>query len=210
MARLVGLIQRRALLLVLVAAIFFAVSALVGGGVAARLDPFGVDDPATESVIADQHLEHAGFRETSVVVLVEHVDPRTADGRARIAAITRTLQRDPDVASVNSYLTARARDFVSRDGQATYLAVGLKPTADRARQYAAEQSPTRSPTSRESRSGAPRSPSARSTSRSSTTCARPSCTPSRSSSCCRSSSSAASSRHSCRCWSVHSRSSAPS
>jgi len=31
---------------------------------------YGADDPSTESVIADQRLEDAGYRETGVVVLV--------------------------------------------------------------------------------------------------------------------------------------------
>jgi uncharacterized membrane protein YdfJ with MMPL/SSD domain len=136
--RLARLVERRARWVAIVATVFFAFSAALGAGVADRLDPFGVDDPATESVIADQRLEDAGFRETSVVVLVE-VDPRSAQGRERIAAITRRLERDPDVGSVTSFLTTGARDLISRGGEATYLAVGLKPTEDRARQDAAER-----------------------------------------------------------------------
>ncbi len=139
MERLARLIERRARLVVLVAATFFALSAALGAGVASRLDPFGVDDPATESVIADQRLEDAGFRETSLVVLVEGVDPRAADGRARIAAISRKLERDHGVASLSSFITTGSADFISRDGDATYLAVGLEPTDDRARQDAAER-----------------------------------------------------------------------
>src|ERR671937_65301 len=139
MERLAHLIERRARLIVLGAAVLFAVSAALGAGVASRLDPFGVDDPATESVIADERLENAGFRETGVVVLVEGIDPRSPQGRGRIAAITRQLEGDPDVASVASFLTTGARDFISRDGDATYLAIGLEPTEDRARQDAAEK-----------------------------------------------------------------------
>ena len=139
MERLARLVQRRARSLVIVAAVFFAVSAALGAGVADRLDPFGVDDPATESVIADQRLEDAGFRETSVVVLVEGIDPRSTEGRMRIAAITRQLEHDRDVASVTSYLSTGANDFISNGGDATYLTVGLQPTEDRARQDAADR-----------------------------------------------------------------------
>jgi uncharacterized membrane protein YdfJ with MMPL/SSD domain len=139
MERLARLVDRRARWLVIVAAVFFAVSAALGAGVADRLDPFGVDDPATESVIADQRLEGAGFRETGVVVLAQGVDPRSPEGRERTAAITRELERDPDVSSVTSFLTSGGRDFISRDGDATYLAVALEPTDDRARQDAAER-----------------------------------------------------------------------
>jgi uncharacterized membrane protein YdfJ with MMPL/SSD domain len=137
--RLAGLVEHRARWVVLVAVVFFVLAGAFGSGVADRLDPFGVDDGATESVIADQRLEDAGFRETSVVVLVGGADPRAAQGRARIATITRQLERNPDVASVTSFLTTGARDFISRDGNASYLAVGLTPTEDRARQDAAER-----------------------------------------------------------------------
>jgi uncharacterized membrane protein YdfJ with MMPL/SSD domain len=139
MERLARLIERRARLVVIGAAVLFALSAALGAGVASRLDPFGVDDPATESVIADERLEDAGFRETSLVVLVEGVDPRAADGRARITAISRKLERDRDVASISSFITTGSADFISHDGDATYLAVGLEPTEDRARQDAAER-----------------------------------------------------------------------
>jgi uncharacterized membrane protein YdfJ with MMPL/SSD domain len=137
--RLARLADRRARWIVAAAAGFFAVSAALGAGVGGRLDPFGVDDPATESVRADERLEAAGFRETGLVVLVDGVDPRSADGRARIAAVTRTLERDPDVATVASFLTTGSADFVSRSGDATYLAVGLEPTDDRTRHDVAER-----------------------------------------------------------------------
>jgi uncharacterized membrane protein YdfJ with MMPL/SSD domain len=138
MERIARLVEQRARRVLLVAALVFAVAAALGASVADRLDPFGVDDPATESVLADQRLEEAGFRETSVVVLVQ-VDPRTRDGRARLAAISRELQQDAEVASVSGYLGTGARDFISRDGRASYLAVGLTPTEDRARHEAAER-----------------------------------------------------------------------
>jgi uncharacterized membrane protein YdfJ with MMPL/SSD domain len=139
MERLARLAERRARWVVTVAAGFFVLSAALGAGVASRLDPFGVDDPATESVVAEERLEEAGFRETSVVVLVEGADPRAREGRERIAAITRMLERDPDVASVTSFLTTGTRDFVSRDRDSTYLVVALAPTDDRGRQDAAER-----------------------------------------------------------------------
>jgi uncharacterized membrane protein YdfJ with MMPL/SSD domain len=137
--RLTRLVERHARWVVIIAAIFFAVSAALGAGIAERLDPFGADDPATESVKADQRLERAGFRETGLVVLVDGIDPRSPEGRERISAISGQLERDPDVASVASFLTTGARDFVSRDGHASYLAVALTPTEDRPRQDAAER-----------------------------------------------------------------------
>ena len=135
--RVAEVVDRRARAVVVLAVVLFVVAGAAGAGVASRLDPFGADDPASESVIADQRLEHAGFRETGVVVLVRHVDVRSSRGRERIAEIARALRRDPEVASVTSFLSTGSRDFVSRDGRSTYLAVALEPTGDHARQDAA-------------------------------------------------------------------------
>jgi uncharacterized membrane protein YdfJ with MMPL/SSD domain len=43
------------------ATVIFLVAGTLGAGVADRLDPFCADDPATESVIAAEQLEDAGF-----------------------------------------------------------------------------------------------------------------------------------------------------
>jgi hypothetical protein len=135
--RLARLADGHAKSVVVLGLVFLVVAGALGGGVAKRLDPFGADDPATESVIADRQLQNAGYRETGVVVLVRDVEARTADGRERIAAVARRLRGDRDVAAVASFLNTGSRDFISRDGRSTYLAVALRPTGDRARQDAA-------------------------------------------------------------------------
>ena len=139
MERLAEFLERRAKRVLTFAAILFVVAGAAGAGVASRLDPFGADDPATESVVADQRLERAGFRETGVVVLVRHLDVRSARGRERVEAIARELRSDRDVASVASFFSTGSRDFVSRDADSTYLAVALRPTDDHARQEAADR-----------------------------------------------------------------------
>jgi uncharacterized membrane protein YdfJ with MMPL/SSD domain len=139
MNRLARLADRRAKRIVVFAAIFVVVAGVLGAGVADRLDPYGADDPSTESVIADRQLEDAGFRGTGVVVLVEGVDMRSTEARRRIEAITQRLENETDVASVSSFVNTGSRDFVSRDGAATYLAVALEPTGDKPRQEAAER-----------------------------------------------------------------------
>src|SRR6266508_6734699 len=111
------LADRRSWLVVLAATSFFVVAGVLGGGVAGRLDPFGADDPGTESVIAEQRLQDAGFRKIGVVGLIEGVDVRSPQGRERIEAITRRLETDPEVATVSSFLTTGSGDFVSRDGR---------------------------------------------------------------------------------------------
>ena len=104
-----------------------------------RLDPYGADDPASESVKGADRLEQAGYRETGVVVLVDDVDVDSAAGRDRIEALTVEIRADGDVAAVASVYTTGSRDFISRDGRSTYLAVQLAPTDEREIQDAGER-----------------------------------------------------------------------
>jgi uncharacterized membrane protein YdfJ with MMPL/SSD domain len=137
--RLARLADRRAKRVVVLGVLLFVLAGVLGAGVAKRLDPFGADDPATESVIADHQLQKAGYRETGVVILVRRIDPRSPRGRERIETISRELRSDRDVASVSSFLDTGSRDLISREGHSTYLAVALAPTGDRARQDAAQR-----------------------------------------------------------------------
>jgi uncharacterized membrane protein YdfJ with MMPL/SSD domain len=120
------------------AAAFFVTAAVVGGSVASHLDPYGADDPATESIRANRLLENTGYRETGVVVLIQNAPVSNPAARQRIEGIERELRARGDVAAVRGYLDTRSRDFVSRDGQATYLIVGLRPTDDKKVQDAGE------------------------------------------------------------------------
>jgi uncharacterized membrane protein YdfJ with MMPL/SSD domain len=128
--RLAQLADRRGKWVVIVSVAFTLVAGAVGAGVADRLDPYGADDPATESVKASDRLEEAGYRETGVVVLVEGIQVDSAEGRERVEGITRQIEADEDVTEVASFYTTGARDFVSKDGDATYISVRLAPTDD--------------------------------------------------------------------------------
>jgi RND superfamily putative drug exporter len=128
--RLARLAERRGRRVLIVALLFFAGAGALGAGVADRLDPYGADDPATESVIANAALERAGYQDTEVVVLLEGVDPRTAEGKRRLAEITRQVEDERGVDQVTSFNTAGAPSFVSKRGHATYLAVALSTTDD--------------------------------------------------------------------------------
>jgi uncharacterized membrane protein YdfJ with MMPL/SSD domain len=139
MERLARLADRRARRVLIFTAIFFVLAGALGAGAAQRLDPFGADDPASESVIADQRLGQVGFHNTGVVVLIEGTDARSPQGRERIETITGELTADPEVASVSSFLGTDSPDFLARDRDATYLAVALKPADDHGRQAAAER-----------------------------------------------------------------------
>jgi uncharacterized membrane protein YdfJ with MMPL/SSD domain len=135
---LASLAQRRRRWVVLASVALFLFAGAIGGGVADRLDPYGADDPETESVRATERLEAAGYRETSVVVLIDE-SPTSAAGRERVAEVTRLVEDEREVASVTGYAESRSPAFVSRDGDATYLAVAVRPTDDKAQQEAAER-----------------------------------------------------------------------
>src|SRR5918996_383216 len=135
---LASLAQRRGKRMAIFAVIFFVAAGAIGGGVASKLAPYGADDPATESVKASDRLEAAGYRDPSVIVLVQNVDPNSKAGQARIAGLEDRLKADAEVATVTSYLDTRSPAFLSRSGDATYLAVGLKATDDKDRQDAAK------------------------------------------------------------------------
>jgi uncharacterized membrane protein YdfJ with MMPL/SSD domain len=135
---LASLAQRRRRVVIIASVLLFLAAGAIGGGVADRLDPYGAEDPDTESVQATERLEDAGYRETSVVVLIDE-DPTSPAGGERVREITRLVEEDPEVSSVSGYAESRSPAFVSRDGAATYLAVEVKPTDDKAQQDAAER-----------------------------------------------------------------------
>jgi RND superfamily putative drug exporter len=116
---------------------FFVFAGAIGGSVAGHLDPYGADDPATESVRTDELLQGQGFREAAVIVLFTEAPVASPATRSRIEGIERRLRAREDVATVTGYYDTGSRDFVSNDGEHTYLAVALRPTDDKARQDAA-------------------------------------------------------------------------
>jgi len=128
---LARLADRRARRVGLFAIAFFLLAGALGGSVAERLDPYGADDPATETVKAREQLQDAGLRIPAVQVVVERAPVAAASTRRRVGALERELRGQPDVASVSGYYTTGSRDFVSTDGESTYLAVALKPTEDK-------------------------------------------------------------------------------
>jgi uncharacterized membrane protein YdfJ with MMPL/SSD domain len=112
----------------LLAIVFFLFAAAIGGGVASRLDPYGADDPATETVKAMDRLEAAGLRVPAVIAVVEDAPVADPATRQRVEALEREVRARGDVASVSGYYDTRSRAFVSRDGESTYFAVALKTT----------------------------------------------------------------------------------
>ncbi len=62
--RLATFVQERRRLVAIGAGVFFLAAGALGSSVADRLDPYGADDPDTETVIATERLEDAGYRST--------------------------------------------------------------------------------------------------------------------------------------------------
>jgi uncharacterized membrane protein YdfJ with MMPL/SSD domain len=110
---------------------FFLLAGAVGGSVADRLDPYGADDPATETVKAMDRLEEAGLRVPAVIVVVEDAPVADPATRQRVVALQRQVGERNDVAAVSGYYDTRSPAFVSRDRESTYFAVALKATGDK-------------------------------------------------------------------------------
>src|SRR3954453_6546207 len=136
---LASLAQRHGKRTVIFAAVFFVVAGALGGGVASKLAPYGADDPSTESVRATDRLQADGYRDPSVIVLLQNTVPTSPAGQQKIKGIEQKLHANPDVAHVTGYLETHSADFISAPGNATYLAVSLKPTGDKDQQDAAKQ-----------------------------------------------------------------------
>lgn len=115
----------------LFAILFFLLAGALGGSVASRLDPYGADDPATETVKAKERLQDAGLRPPAVVAIVQDAPVAKPSTRARVEALESEVRRRADVAAVTGYYDTSSRAFVAEDGQSTYFAVSLKPTEDK-------------------------------------------------------------------------------
>ena len=115
----------------LFAVVFFLLAGALGGSVADRLDPYGAEDPDTESVQAREALQDAGHRVPGAIVVIRNAPVDTPAARKRVGTIARQIRGMADVRSVSGYYETGSRAFVSRDGDSTYLAVALNPIDDK-------------------------------------------------------------------------------
>jgi uncharacterized membrane protein YdfJ with MMPL/SSD domain len=123
----------------LLAIVFFLLAGAVGGSVADRLDPYGADDPDTETVQAREQLQDAGLRVPAVLAVIEDAPVADPATRRRVEKLEDEVAARSDVASVSGYYDTGSRAFVSRDGQSTYFAVALKATGDKELQEAGDE-----------------------------------------------------------------------
>jgi len=115
-----------------VAVIGIAIAGVFGAGVSSHLSPYGVDDPATQSVQAKDRFQAATGRQIDpgVVALVSTGDVRSSAARQRVESVTTQLRSQPDVASVASFYTAHNPAMVARNGRSTYVVAYFKTRSD--------------------------------------------------------------------------------
>ena len=136
--RLANLIGARPKWIVAIAIVVFAIAGALGSGVADRLTPYDAEDPATDSARASAQLEAAGYHGTEAVVLIEDIDPRTEAGVGRVKEVEQRVTEVKGTGAVTGFLENGATDFLSKERDATYLAVTFKATDDKAVQEVAE------------------------------------------------------------------------
>jgi uncharacterized membrane protein YdfJ with MMPL/SSD domain len=122
---------------VIVAVVLAAIAGVLGSSVADRLDPYGAEDPATESAQANDRLERAGYQQLGLIALVEGVDVRSPATQRRVEALADEIAQDPAVGSVATFYSTGSRDFVGDD--ATYVAARFSVNEDSEEQDAAER-----------------------------------------------------------------------
>jgi RND superfamily putative drug exporter len=130
-APLASLIERRPRSICLLALVFFVIAAALGGSVADRLDPYGAEDPGSESVRARHALEHVGLRTPAVVMVIRDAPTPSRATERRVFSLMRQLERMPHVAYVTNYYTTGNKAFIADDGKSTYMVLSFDPLDDK-------------------------------------------------------------------------------
>ena len=109
------------------------VAAVFGFSVAGRLSPYGVDDPATQSVKVRHRYAHlTGHQiDAGVVAVVRTPGVHSPAGKATIERVAHKLARGPGVALVRTVLQTHDAAMVSRDGRDTYALAYFKHRSDK-------------------------------------------------------------------------------
>jgi uncharacterized membrane protein YdfJ with MMPL/SSD domain len=141
-SNLARLATRQSRLVALATVLVAATAAVLGAGVATRLDPFEAGDPATQSTRTVEQIERSSGLEATpgLLALVRaRAGVYAPPVRAKVRTIERIMQADPAVGHIASYLNADPRVYVSRGGTMTYVAAQFHRASAKRRQDAAKQ-----------------------------------------------------------------------
>jgi RND superfamily putative drug exporter len=122
---LANLADRRAKRVVIAAIVVAVIAGVLGGGVASRLSSYGADDPATDSIKAQQRIAAATGLDSNpgLVALVHTGGPvRSAAGQERVDKVVQTLRGDRAVGRVaTAFAGGDPRAMIAKDGRSTYV-----------------------------------------------------------------------------------------
>jgi uncharacterized membrane protein YdfJ with MMPL/SSD domain len=122
--------RRNAGIILVLAVLFLVISFTYGLGVTSKLSNGGFDSPNSESTKAlDAINREFNKSQSSMIILFTGSHGAKATSGTYEAAVTKALdpvRSDSDVVSVESYYTTASPSFISKDGQNTYVLVGLK------------------------------------------------------------------------------------
>ena len=123
--RVGGLVTRRPRRVVAVAAVVGLLALAFGSRVAEALEPFGFDDPGSESERGETFLEQKTDVNPNIalvaIVRTRGDVPTSGVAREAVRRVAATIARDPAVARTVTYETTRDPAFVSKTGRATYV-----------------------------------------------------------------------------------------
>jgi uncharacterized membrane protein YdfJ with MMPL/SSD domain len=142
LSRLARLAVGHAHAILLASVLFAAAAAVLGAGVANRLNPFEAGDPSTQSTRTVEAIERASGLEATPGLLALIRAPggvHTPAVRAKATRIERIMRSDPAVGRVASFLKGDPRVYVSRDAAMTYVAAQFRRASAKSRQEAAKR-----------------------------------------------------------------------
>jgi uncharacterized membrane protein YdfJ with MMPL/SSD domain len=135
MSRLASFLYARRRAVLYLAVLGAVLAGVFGASVAQHLSPYGVNDPATQSVQATNRFQAATGRQidpgvVALVTLPGTGDVGSAAARQRVNQVAATLARAPHIARVITYYQSRNPAMVSRDGRSSYVLAYFKALSD--------------------------------------------------------------------------------
>jgi RND superfamily putative drug exporter len=147
--RLALIVVHRRWAVIIIAALFLPLAAVVGGGVAEKLTVGGLDDPGSESAqttdALHERFSRAGQSDFVVVVTAKGGNVDAADVRAEGMALTERLGREEGIVQASSYwsigIPAQLNPLRSRDGSQALVFGSVEGDLDEKVHVAEELSP---------------------------------------------------------------------